>query len=195
MTEPLDLQTLAAEVAPSLGEETTPELLPSREPLRTILHAIGLVEQVIGTALVVVILVLVLTQVGQRYVPRWGWAWTGEVARLSMVWATFVLSGYLMAHDRHIAIHLVDYVLPIRALAAVKLLVNLAVMVTCLLLMYATYDLIANDVGQVTAAAEIPLAWVYVIPLAGFGLTALRAVLGIVVADLPELLRRERAAA
>ena len=28
-----------------------------------------------------------------------------------MVWATFVMAGYLAAFDRHIAIHVVDYVL------------------------------------------------------------------------------------
>ena len=64
---------------------------------------------------------MVLIQVGQRYVPHAGIPPTGELARLSMVWATFVLSGYLMAHDRHIAIHVVDYFLPIRVLGFVQL--------------------------------------------------------------------------
>ena len=41
-----------------------------------------------------------------------------------------------------------------------------------------SYDLIADDIGQRTPAAEIPLAWIYVVPLVGFLLTALRAVLG-----------------
>ena len=41
------------------GTEHT-ELLPSREPFRTVMKAIGLIEQSIGLALVVVILVLVL---------------------------------------------------------------------------------------------------------------------------------------
>jgi TRAP-type C4-dicarboxylate transport system permease small subunit len=178
-----------------LGAETNPELLPRREPFRTGLHAIGLVEQAIGTLLIVTILFLVLTQVAQRYIPGQGWPWTGEVARYSMVWATFVMSGYLVAHDRHIAIHLVDYVVRGRRLAFVKLLVNVTILVTCLAMMYATYDLIANDIGQVTAAAEMPLMWVNVPVLIGFALSALRAALGILVADLPALLEREGVAA
>jgi TRAP-type C4-dicarboxylate transport system permease small subunit len=177
-----------------LGAETNPELLPRREPYRTGLHAIGLLEQAIGTLLVVTILFLVLTQVAQRYIPGQGWPWTGEVARYSMVWATFVLSGYLVAHDRHIAIHLVDYVLRGRGLAFVKLLVNVTILVTCLAMMYATYDLIANDIGQVTAAAEIPLKWVNLPVLVGFALSALRAALGIVVADLPVVIHGEEVA-
>jgi TRAP-type C4-dicarboxylate transport system permease small subunit len=176
-----------------LGGETNPELLPAREPLRSIMHLIGQAEQIIGGVLLVILLVLVLVQVAQRYLPG-GYAWTGELARLSMVWATFVLAGYLAAHDRHIAIHVVDYMLHGRALAAVKLMVNVVVLITCLVLLYGTYVLIDTDIGQVTAAAEIPLRWVNAVPLVGFFLTAVRAVLGIVVNDVPALLGRAEAA-
>jgi TRAP-type C4-dicarboxylate transport system permease small subunit len=178
----------------SLGGESNPELLPKREPWRSMLHWIGVIEQVIGVVLLVVIFVLVLAQVAQRYVPG-SWPWTGEVARLSMVWATFVMAGYLAAHDRHIAIHVADYVLGGRALASLKLLVNVAVLVTCLALLYATYQLVATDIGQVTAAAELPLRWVNAVPIVGFALVALRALLGIVLRDIPELLGRVEAAA
>jgi TRAP-type C4-dicarboxylate transport system permease small subunit len=178
------------EPAESLGGETTPELLPAREPWRSIFHGIGLLEQVIGSLLLVVVLVLVLGQVVQRYVPG-TWPWTGEIARLSMVWATFVMAGYLAAHDRHIAIHIADYVLHGRWLATLKLLVNLLVLVTCLVLLYATWQLVSTDIGQVTAAAQLPLRYVNAVPIIGFALTALRATLGIVVVDIPGILGRE----
>lgn len=178
-----------------LGAEANPELLPRREPYRTGLHAIGLLEQAIGTLLIVAILFLVLTQVAQRYIPGQGWPWTGEIARYSMVWAAFVLSGYLVAHDRHIAIHLVDYVLHGRRLALAKMLVNVMILGTSLAMMYATYELITSDIGQVTAAAELPLKWVNLPVLIGFALSATRAALGIVVADLPVLINDEEGAA
>ena len=76
---------------------------------------LGLAEQAVGVALMVVILALVLLQVAQRYLPG-GWAWTGEIARFAMVWVAFVMSGYLLAHDQHVAIKVVDYFLPTRAL-------------------------------------------------------------------------------
>ena len=66
-----------------------------------------------------------------------------------------------------------------------------AALIFCLAMAYATYDLIANDIGQVTAAAEIPLKWVNVPVLVGLALSALRAALGIVVADLPVLIHGE----
>jgi TRAP-type C4-dicarboxylate transport system permease small subunit len=180
--------------AESLGGESNPEILPAREPWRTIVHAIGVIEQVIGALLLVVILVLVVFLVAQRYLPGTNFPQTGEVARLAMVWGTFVMAGYLAAHDRHIAIHVVDYVIGGRALAAVKLLINLVVLATCIVLMFATYLLVAEDIGQVTPAAEIPLRFVNAVPIAGFALTAFRAVLWIALHDVPALIGRpERA--
>jgi len=60
---------------------------------------------------------------------------------------------------------------------------------------YSIYSLIADDVGQRTPAAQIPLVWIYVVPLAGFLLTALRAALWIVVSDIPQVRGRGRAVA
>jgi TRAP-type C4-dicarboxylate transport system permease small subunit len=195
-----DTEDLAPEDRPSLeseglGGESNPEVLPRSEPLRSIMHAIGVIEQVVGAFLLFVILVLVIALVAQRYLPGANFPWTGEVARLSMVWGTFIIAGYLAAHDRHIAIHVVDYVLGERALAAVKLFVNLVVLVACVVLMYATYQLVESDIGQVTAAAEIPLRFVNAVPIIGFALTALRAVLGIVVNDIPALADRTESGA
>ena len=183
----------AAEIE-SLGGESNPEVLPEREPWRAIVHGIGLVEQAIGALLLAAILVLVVALVAQRYLPGVNFPQTGEVARLAMVWGTFLMAGYLMAHDRHIAIHVVDYVLGGRALAAVKLIVNVIVLVTCLVLLYATYLLVAGDIGQVTAAAEIPLQFVNAVPIVGFALTALRALLWIALHDVPAVLGRPETA-
>ena len=173
-----------------LGGAATQEVLPAREPLRTLLHRLGQAEQAVGALLLVIILVLVIVQVVQRYLPGGGWAWTGEIARFAMVWVAFVLSGYLMATDGHIAIKVVDYVLPVRALGVVKLLGHALIVVTAFALAYATVDFILNTRGQVTPAAEVPLAVVYTVVAFGFASTAVRAALAIFVLDLPEMARR-----
>ena len=178
----------------SLGGESNPEVLPAQEPWRSIVHGIGVIEQVIGALLLAAILILVVALVAQRYLPGANFPQTGEVARLAMVWGTFLMAGYLMGHDRHIAIHVVDYVIEGRALAAIKLAVNLIVLITCLALIYATYLLVAGDIGQVTPAAEIPLQFVNAIPIVGFALTALRALLWIAMRDVPAVLGRPEAA-
>ena len=168
-----------------------PPLLPRSEPLRTIFRAIGAAEQIVGSLLLLLILILVLSQVAQRYVPG-TWPWTGELARLAMVWATFLMAGYLIAyHPHHITIQIVDYVLRGRGLAVVKLFVNVVILLTSLALIYGSITLIQTDIGQVTPAAEIPLRLVNAVPLVGLLLILLRAVLGIVVNDVPALRGRE----
>jgi TRAP-type C4-dicarboxylate transport system permease small subunit len=164
--------------------------LPARGALGSALRALGLAEQALGVLFIGVILVLVLIQVAQRYLPGGGWPWTGEVARLSLVWCTFILSGYLMAHDRHITIQVIDLVVRGRALASVKLMVHILVGATCILMAYSAYRLIEDDVGQRTPAAGIPLIVVYVVPMIGLSLTALRAGLAIVLVDVPAIARR-----
>jgi TRAP-type C4-dicarboxylate transport system permease small subunit len=176
--------------ANELAVEVRSQLLPSREPLRTIFRGIGVLEQIVGSLLLLLILTLVLIQVAQRYIPG-AWPWTGEVARYSLVWATFLMGGYLIAnHPYHIAIHIVDFVVAERGLAVIKLLVNVLILVTTLVLMYGSYELVATDIGQVTPAAELPMRFVNTLPLIGLFLIALRAVLGIVVDDVPALRAR-----
>ena len=185
----------AAGAGPGLGGDTQGELLPAREPLRSIFRYLGLAEQAVAVSCMFVILTLVLLQVLQRYLPEGGWAWTGEVARLAMVWLAFILSGYLLALDRHITIQVVDYLLPPRALGALKVGVHVVVGATSLVMAYSIYSLIADDIGQRTPAAQIPLVWIYVVPLVGFLLTTLRAGLWIVVSDIPQIRGRSGAVA
>jgi len=164
-----------------------PPLLPAREPMRTIFRVVGVIEQVLGSLLLLLILILVLAQVADRYIPGAA-PWTGELARLSMVWATFLLAGYLIAYaPHHIAIQVIDYVAKGRWIAVVKLFANLVVLLTSLVLIYGVISLLVTDIGQVTPAGEIPVRFVNAIPLIGLILVAVRVVLAIVIRDVPAL--------
>ena len=106
---------------------------------------------------------------------------------LLAVVTTFFMAGYLLAHDQHIAIKVVDFVLSVRALGAIKLLGHALIAITCVVAVYATYDFVSRDRGQVTAAAQVPLALIYTVVAFGFASTGLRAVVIIVVQDLHEI--------
>ena len=113
-----------------------------------------------------------------------------------MVWLAFILSGYLLALDRHITIQLVDYVLPPRALGALKLFVHVVVGATCLAMAYSIYDLDRRRHRPAHASGPDPASrgstscrW------SGFLLTTLRAALWIVVADIPQIRGRGGAVA
>lgn len=139
---------------------------------RAVVRWVGIAEQLAGALLLSVILVLVLLQVSQRFLPGGGWAWTGELARYSLVWLTFAVCAHLMRHDDHITLRIIDHVAKGRALRAVKVIANLMVALICVGFANEAAILVISPSEQATPALGIPLTAVYVIPLIGFVLTA-----------------------
>ncbi|MGW0828529.1 TRAP transporter small permease [Streptomyces sp. NPDC002845] len=144
-----------------------------------VLRWLSTAEAVVGGLLLAVIFVLVLTQAIQRYLPAGGWVWTGELARYSLVWLTFAMSGHLMAWDGHVALKLIDTVARGKLLRLVGIFVNVMVAIICLNLAYEAYALVTGDSKQVSPAMGMPLQWLYVIPLAGLLLTTVRSVVAV----------------
>lgn len=157
-----------------------------------VLRWLAAAEYLAGGLLLGLILVLVLVQVAQRFLPVRGWVWTGELATLSLMWLTFAVAGALTGSGGHVALQLIDTVTPGRARHAVQLLVSLVVAAVALVLANEAYVLMTTPTPQTTPAMGIPLPWLYAIPLAGCVLTVLHALLGV---GLPALrgLRATRA--
>ena len=74
------------------------------------MRVVTAIELAIGAAAMLLIFFLVLVQALQRYLPVDGWSWTGELARFSLVWLTFVVAGVLVTRDSHISIEMIDAV-------------------------------------------------------------------------------------
>jgi TRAP-type C4-dicarboxylate transport system permease small subunit len=180
-----EAEFLAAQAEAAAREQP---LLPESEPMHSIFRVLGTVEQVVGSLLLVLILILVLAQVALRYIPGAAAPWSGELARLSMVWVTFLLAGYLIAYPpHHIAVKVIDYVAKGRWLTGVKLFVNLVILGTCAVLIYGSYTLVTTGVDQVTPAGGLSLRLVNAIPLVGLILVSVRVILAIVIRDIPGL--------
>ena len=150
-----------------------------RGPLGKILRAVELVEGAVGALLLLAILALVMVQITVRFSALGGWAWTGELARFSLVWLTFVMAGYLLGRDQHISFDIIDYVLPERALSVVKIASYVIVAVICAAFVYEGVGLMDAQSFIRSSAAEIPMSFVYLIPTVGFALTGVRALIGI----------------
>ncbi|MBE8146855.1 TRAP transporter small permease [Brevibacterium casei] len=75
--------------------------------------AIGL-ERTIGILLMVGVFVLVLLQVVTRYVFDSPLSWTEEVARLTLVWLTFIAAAFVSSRRSHITVDLIATVVPPR---------------------------------------------------------------------------------
>lgn len=141
----------------------------------TVLRGIEIVEATVGILLLTTILFMVLAQVIVRFTPFGGWVWTGELARFCLVWLTFAVAGYLLGRKEHIAIDIIDQVLPRRGKRVVDIVSHLVVGVTCIAFFYQGIGLMEAQSGVRSSAAEIPMSLLYAVPTIGFALTALRA--------------------
>lgn len=155
-----------------------------REP--AVLRWIATAEAAVGGVLLVTIFGLMLLQAGQRYLPLGGWTWTGELARFSLVWLTFAMSGHLMARDGHVALKLVDYAGRGAKRRLVVAFADVMVVIVCLNLAYEAFVLVAEPSPQESPAMGMPIRFLYVIPLADLVLTTLRSALNVVRPRQPE---------
>ena len=149
--------------------DTQAELLPTREPLRTdpSMHRprrAGHRRRPASSSILILVLLQVAAALSARRrlaVDRRG---RPPGPRLVHVHPVGLPAGPRPAHH--------DPARRLRpaasGLGVLKLFVHVVVGATCLAMAYAIYQLIADDIGQRTPAAEIPLAWIYVVPLVGF---------------------------
>jgi TRAP-type C4-dicarboxylate transport system permease small subunit len=144
------------------------------------LRGLELVELTVGAIFILAIVGLVMLQVLARVTPIDNQVWTGELARFSLVWLSFGLAGYLLGRDEHIALDVVDHVLPSLGQRIVKAFSLVVVAATAVMFGYEGLDLFSSGSPIKSPATGIPLAWIYFIPMVGMALTVLRALLEIV---------------
>lgn len=134
----------------------------------------------------VVIFAAVLWQVISRYIPSLNWPGVSELANYSLVVLTFIMVGYLIGKNGHITIKVIDYLARGRAFAVVRAVSALCVAVICGLLAWEAYALVLAYPTRRTAALQIPIWILYMVPLAGFASGTIRALINIVTAGRPE---------
>jgi TRAP-type transport system small permease protein len=154
-----------------------------KDPPRWLSRAFSVItaiELAIGAAALVLIFFLVLVQAGQRYLPIEGWSWTGELARFSLVWLTFVVAGVLVSSDSHIAIEMIDGVGSEHVRRWVRVFSCLVVAAVGLGLTVEAVSLIESQDVLKSPAMRMPMSWLYAISLIGFVSTTIRALVAAV---------------
>ena len=141
----------------------------------TILNSI---ELALGSALLMLILVTVLWQALSRYVPAINWAGAGELARYGLVALTFVLVGYLFGSGQHITITILDARLSEVGQKILKMVAALIVLAISAAFVWAAITLFFDPFTQSrsTSVIRIPMSYIMLIPLVGFGLMVIRAI-------------------
>jgi TRAP-type C4-dicarboxylate transport system permease small subunit len=149
--------------------------------LRRAVRLVTAVEMSLAAGAVALIFVLILVQAGQRYLPIDGWPWTGELARFSLVWLTFVAAGVLVTRDGHIALQVIDAAPSPLVVRSVHVLANLLVAGVALLFVRECWTLYTGSGNLRSPAMRMPMGWHYLLPLLGFVSTAVRALTGAVL--------------
>ncbi|HEU4513390.1 MAG TPA: TRAP transporter small permease subunit [Nocardioidaceae bacterium] len=139
------------------------------------------VELALAGIAVAVIFVLVLIQAGQRYLPVEGWSWTGELAKFSLVWATFTATGVLVTKDAHISLQLVDTIKNPVVTRIIRVFACAVVAVVGVGLATEAWVLIDSQSALKSPAMRMPMSWLYVLPFLGFVSTVVRATVAAVV--------------
>ncbi|MEF2072614.1 TRAP transporter small permease [Consotaella aegiceratis] len=137
-------------------------------------RVIRLVDRTLETALVLLfsgLVVVVVIQVGSRYIFNNPTTWTEETARFLFIWLGLIGAAYASGGMRHLSIDLLPVLLS--GIARRALLMALELMVIAFaggVMVYGGYSLAARTLqtGQVTPALNLPMGWIYfAVPISG----------------------------
>lgn len=135
------------------------------------------VEDVAGVVLLCGILTTMSLGVFFRYVLNDSLVWSEEVSRYGLIYMTYLGCATGVRRQSHIRVDLVDLVLPAAALRVLAVVVDLIVLAFCLFLVVKTWEMMGVLRASRSTAMQIPIAWVYLALLLGFGLASVRLVL------------------
>ncbi len=108
---------------------------PWRSRLLSLAERLVRLEQTVAVMLLIVVVVTLAAQVIARYVFRAPISWSEEVARLALIWLTFVASGFVTARRAQITVDLVPRWLGSRGRRLLDRVAGCFVLATCLLLL------------------------------------------------------------
>jgi TRAP-type C4-dicarboxylate transport system permease small subunit len=111
--------------------------------------------------------VIIFTNVVLRYTTNQSLEWAEEVSRHMMIWLTFLGAGPVLRHGGHIAVENLQDALPRQVAVALRLLVAGLLFALFGFLIWEGWQYVQRTRFQLTAATQIPFAWVYSALLVG----------------------------
>ena len=143
-------------------------------------RVITAIEIGLAATATVVMFLLVLLQATQRYLPIEGFTWTGELARFCLVWLAFVMTGVLVTMDGHIALEMVDLIRNKTVLRVIRVFACVIVALIGAGFAAEAYQLMNTQARLKSPSLQMPMPWLYALPLIGFVSTAVRGLVAAV---------------
>ncbi|WP_404321370.1 TRAP transporter small permease [Arthrobacter luteolus] len=153
----------------------------SGDRLRQAAAVITRIEIGVGALALIIIFAMVLLQAVQRYVPGPDIAWTGELARFSLIWLTFAAAGVLVSTNGHIALEIVDAVPNQLVVRWVQVFALVVIAATGVLLTMEALALLDTQQIIKSPVLRVPMSVVYIPVLIGVVSLTIRAVIAAVL--------------
>jgi len=134
---------------------------------KRLLDRIGVIEQGLGIALILLIVVSITVQVFTRYALDRPIAWVEETATYAFIWMVFVGASLGLKKGRHIFIATFGSHLPARSAAAMRVLVWLLMLGTLVVLVQQGIKVMGVEgrSSTVSLPIELPRSLFYSLPL------------------------------
>ena len=132
--------------------------------------------------------ILVFVQVVMRYVFSNSLSWSEELARFIFMWVSWVGASYAVRERAHFRVEMFADMMKGEKRKWFELVILIVWFVFCVFMAFIGTRLIIFlvETGQISAAMEIPMSWVYASVPVGCGLMALR-----LIVEIKKLLRGE----
>ena len=148
-------------------------------PLATCVQWMVLCEKTIAGLFLLVIVSTIAAQVFARYVFGAPFQWSEEVARLALIWMTFISAAFVMAERRHIAVDMISSRVGDGGKLFIECISYVVVAASCLLLLIGGANFVWH-VGKVgSPALGVPKSWWYGAGMVGLLLMAVHSLVNL----------------
>ncbi|UBH07167.1 hypothetical protein K8P10_002678 [Leucobacter sp. Psy1] len=152
-----------------MAEVDSTERAPSPPPEPAVLRWLSKFELALAVFFLAMIFIGVIWQVLGRYIGEVNWPGAGEIARYSLMGLTFIVVGYLIGNNGQITVAVIDSVVTSRrGRMVVRLVSSVLLTIVCVWLAWEAFSLVDGGFRRTTAVLQIPMGYLFLIPLLGF---------------------------
>ncbi|CDT80285.1 C4-dicarboxylate transport system (Permease small protein) [Vibrio coralliirubri] len=120
-------------------------------------------EAALGGALLAGVVLLITVQVIMRYVFQNALSWSEELTLWTFIWFIWIGISYAFKERKHVKVTFFQDLLPLKAKAALEVVIDISVIVFLLIMTYQSYKLISLPyvLSQKSVVLNLPIAILY----------------------------------
>lgn len=143
------------------------------------------VEEAVLSTCLLILIVLTSANVVLRYVFNSGLTWSDEICKYCLIFSGFISISYWIRHKSGICVDALLQLVNEPVKKGIYILVQILVLIFFLLMFQGAVRcwFAIKKSGQVSGTLQIPMTYVYIAPVIGFGMALLREV-QVVIQDL-----------